>query len=86
MTPEVYCSAYEKANSELSEIFAQFDQLGLRKGQIERLLETLKPLVGAESSSEPIYSSERLSSDPGHRRTEIYKSHWEQPEGALSVV
>ena len=86
MRPEVYRSAYEKANLELTDIFEQFDQLGHRKGQIERLLETLKPLVPAESSSEPTYKAEGFSSDPGHRRTEIYKSHWEQPEGALSVV
>jgi hypothetical protein len=83
MKLEVYRTAYESANAELTEIFEQFDRLGLRKGQIERLLDTLKPLVPAESSPEQTYNAEGLSS--GHRRTEIYKSNWEQPE-ALSVV
>lgn len=45
MRQEVYRVAYDEASSELNDILAKFEQLRLRKDQIEKVVEALKPLV-----------------------------------------
>ena len=82
MTPEVYRAAYEQANTELRSIFGQIEQLGVRRGQIERLLETLKPLTGSLSQGNSGFPDGELV-QPG---IDPYKSNWNQPDGVLSVV
>lgn len=42
---EIYRAAFEFANSELSEIAAEFERLRVRKDQIERLVTVLKPMI-----------------------------------------
>ncbi|MDR3742053.1 MAG: hypothetical protein P4L40_23780 [Terracidiphilus sp.] len=45
MTQDTYRFAYEEANAELREILEQFDQLRLRKAQMEQVVEALRPLL-----------------------------------------
>jgi hypothetical protein len=45
MTQDTYRFAYEEANAELRGILAQFEQLQLRKAQIELVVEALRPLL-----------------------------------------
>jgi hypothetical protein len=45
MTQDTYRFAYEEANAELREIVAQFEQLHLRKAQMEQVVEALRPLL-----------------------------------------
>lgn len=48
MTQETYRFAFEEANAELVEILAQFEQLRLRKTQMEQVVEALRPLLSDE--------------------------------------
>lgn len=82
MKTEVYGEAYEQAKSELRGIFEQLDQLGRRKVQIEKLVETLKPLVSYQSQGNTGFAE----SEASQQGIDAYKSHWNQPEGILSVV
>jgi len=45
MTQDTYRFAYEEANAELREILGQFEQLRLRKTQMEQVVEALRPLL-----------------------------------------
>jgi hypothetical protein len=45
MTQDTYRIAYEEANAELRGILAQFEQLHLRKAQMEQVVEALRPLL-----------------------------------------
>lgn len=45
MTQDTYRFAYEEANAELREILGQFEQLRLRKAQMEQVVEALRPLL-----------------------------------------
>jgi hypothetical protein len=82
MKAEIYGAAYEQANSELRNIFEQLDQLGRRKGQIEKLVETLKPMIGSQSQGNVGFAA----SDLGQQSADVFKSQWNQPEAVLSVV
>lgn len=48
MKQEVYRYAYNEANSELTEILTEFEQLRMRKEGIEKALDALRPLAGAD--------------------------------------
>ncbi|HET7103881.1 MAG TPA: hypothetical protein VFI20_07310 [Terracidiphilus sp.] len=52
MRQEIYRTAFEEANSELTEILGKFDQLRQRKERIEKVVEMLRPMAG--SGSEPM--------------------------------
>jgi hypothetical protein len=60
MAKEVYRVAYEEAKLELADILQEFEQLRLRKEQLEKLAELLKPLVeplvGVEKGDNSKYS------------------------------
>jgi hypothetical protein len=60
MKQEVYRFAFDEANSELSQILGEFEQLRARKERIEKVVEALKPLAGIEGSGNP---AERKSAD-----------------------
>lgn len=45
MTQDTYRIAYEEANAELRGILDQFEQLRLRKVQMEQVIEALRPLL-----------------------------------------
>lgn len=45
MTQDTYRFAFDEANAELREIVAQFEQLQLRKTQMEQVVEALRPLL-----------------------------------------
>jgi hypothetical protein len=60
MKQEVYRFAFDEANSELSQILGEFEQLRARKDRIEKVVEALKPLAGIEAAAA---SAERKSSD-----------------------
>ena len=51
MRQETYRTAYDEANAELQDIIVQFDELCLRKDQVEKVVEALKPFVGLHSES-----------------------------------
>lgn len=49
MRHEAYRVAFDEANSELKEFVLKFEQLRFRKEQIERLVDSLRPLMGQSS-------------------------------------
>ncbi|MGA7857139.1 MAG: hypothetical protein WCA11_04400 [Terracidiphilus sp.] len=51
MRQEVYRVAYDEAKSELGEILGKFEALRLRKDRIEKVVEALKPLLGADAQT-----------------------------------
>lgn len=61
MTQDTYRFAYEEANAELGEILGQFEQLRLRKAQMEQVVEALKPLLS--DVSEPATAAEVRQSE-----------------------
>lgn len=62
MTQDTYRFAYEEANAELRDILAQFEQLSLRKAQMEQVVEALRPLL-SEAPAAAI-AAEFQSADP----------------------
>ncbi|MDE3187563.1 MAG: hypothetical protein KGM96_08595 [Acidobacteriota bacterium] len=48
MELSAYRVAYETANSEFSEILKEFEKLGLRKNQLENVVDALRPLAGLD--------------------------------------
>jgi hypothetical protein len=50
---EIYREAFESASSELKEISVAFEQLRIRKDQIEKLVSVLGPLVSLKDSAIP---------------------------------
>ncbi|MGA8730045.1 MAG: hypothetical protein WB608_14930 [Terracidiphilus sp.] len=53
MKQEVYRFAFEEANSELTEIVVEFDQLRARKEKIEKVIEALKPFANSDAKGAP---------------------------------
>jgi hypothetical protein len=60
MKQEVYRFAFDEANTELSQILGEFEQLRARKDRIEKVVEALKPLAGIEAAGA---SADRKNSD-----------------------
>ncbi|MGO9435718.1 MAG: hypothetical protein ACLPH3_00690 [Terracidiphilus sp.] len=50
MNKEVYRFAFDEANSELTQIVGEFEQLRLRKERVEKVVEALKPLAGVDAA------------------------------------
>jgi hypothetical protein len=50
MNAEAYHVAFDVATEELREIVHQFEQLRIRKEQIEKVVEALRPVVGLRGS------------------------------------
>jgi hypothetical protein len=48
---EIYRVAFETASSELTAIAAEYERLQIRKGQIERLITVLRPLIDEEQDA-----------------------------------
>jgi hypothetical protein len=48
MNKEVYRFAFDEANAELTQIVGEFEQLRMRKERVEKVVEALKPLAGAD--------------------------------------
>lgn len=67
---EIYRVAFESANSELTEISAEVQELQARKEQIERLIAVLKPLVDEEENSSREFSAEGQSQEQGEAEAE----------------
>jgi hypothetical protein len=53
MRQEVYRQAWEEANSEHNAVLEEFERLKLRKGQLEAMMEVLKPLVDSAPLTTP---------------------------------
>lgn len=49
---DVYRFAYDEASSELRKILKAFEQLCAQKNRVEKLMEVLKPEVGAAGEGE----------------------------------
>lgn len=62
MNKEAYRFAFDEANAELAAIVGEFEQLRQRKERVEKVVEALKPLAGAdgqvaqEKTEAPSYS------------------------------
>ena len=54
MTQDTYRFAFEEANAELQEIAGQFENLRVRKEQVEQVIEVLRPLLGDASETESV--------------------------------
>lgn len=69
MLPDPYRVAYESALSEVTEIAAKFEQLRVRKSQLENLVAALRPVVAAEAGGAEISTSStsaQLDATEGH--------------------
>jgi hypothetical protein len=51
MRHQTYRTAYDEAHAELQDITMQFERLRLRKDQVERVLDALRPFLGFQSDS-----------------------------------
>ena len=92
MTEETFRTAYQQANAELWGIQEQFERLRLKKEQIEKVVEALKPFVELYSEnavanqpvSDPslylIHESKEVAAEPVHRASEP------SPEPVLAAV
>ncbi|HEY1578680.1 MAG TPA: hypothetical protein VGF82_16550 [Terracidiphilus sp.] len=56
MTPQPYQNAYDTALAELNQITQKFEQLRSRKGQIEVVIQALKPFFANEAEFHPAAS------------------------------
>ena len=54
MTQDTYRFAFEEANAELQEIAGQFENLRVRKEQVEQVIEVLRPLLSDASETESV--------------------------------
>jgi hypothetical protein len=63
MNKEVYRFAFDEANTELSQIVGEFEQLRLRKERVEKVVEALKPLAAGEGQS---LNGEKKSESPSY--------------------
>jgi hypothetical protein len=63
MNKEVYRFAFDEANTELSQIVGEFEQLRQRKERVEKVVEALKPLAGADAQS---VNGEKKSESPSY--------------------
>jgi hypothetical protein len=72
MTSDSYRTAYETALAEVTEIAAKFEQLRLRKSQIENLIAALQPIFGEAKPEGESSSAEREGASAS------------QPEGSAS--
>lgn len=61
MELSAYRIAYEAANSEFRVILKEFNQLSLRKGQLEKAVEALRPLARFDAQSP---ATEQCAEDP----------------------
>lgn len=61
MTEETFRTAYQQANAELWDLHEQFERLRLKKEQIEKVVEALKPFVELQSGST---GADQQASDP----------------------
>ena len=62
MRQEVYRVAYDEAKSELGEILGKFEALRLRKDRIEKVVEALKPLLGADGGPRAAFAEKQAAS------------------------
>jgi hypothetical protein len=56
MRQETYRFALDEASAELRDILQQFDALRLRKEQIEKVVEALKPFLSLQTETTPAIS------------------------------
>jgi len=56
MRQETYRFALDEASAELRDILQQFDALRLRKEQIEKVVEALKPFLSLQTEMTPVVS------------------------------
>jgi hypothetical protein len=63
MNKEVYRFAFDEANTELAQIVGEFEQLRQRKERVEKVVEALKPLTGADG--QPL-NGEKKSESPSY--------------------
>jgi hypothetical protein len=52
-----YRVAFRTANADLTEVFREMDQLRVRKERIDKLIESLKPLLGGQPVERQVMSS-----------------------------
>lgn len=77
MRQETYHFAYQEASAELHRILEEFEALSLRKDQIEKIVEALKPFVGLESVNT---ASELATFAPAETVQYAIPDHYATPE------
>lgn len=80
---EIYRVAFESANSELTEIAVEVEKLRIRKEQIERLIQALKPLLdGDEEGAAVAAESQASGQSDGGRENPASENARPEPVGA----
>jgi hypothetical protein len=64
MRQQTYRIAFDEAHAELLDITSQFEALRLRKEQVERVLEALKPFIGLHSETTAELAASYASLEP----------------------
>jgi hypothetical protein len=81
MRQQTYRTAYDEAHVELMDITAQFEALRLRKEQIERVLEALKPFIGLHTDSAIDAAASYASSESAQPASEHIEFTYTQVSG-----
>ena len=61
MTQDTFRTAYQQANTELWDLQEQFERLRLKKEQIEKVVEALKPFIELDSEN---FAADQRVTDP----------------------
>jgi hypothetical protein len=83
MRQETYHFAYQEASAELHRILEEFEALSLRKDQIEKIVEALKPFIGLESVNT---ASELATFAPAETVHYATPEHYAAPEPVQFAV
>jgi hypothetical protein len=80
MRQQTYRTAYDEAHAELMDITAQFDELRLRKEQLEQVLQVLSPLLGLSDSADELATA-YASAEPSQLGSEHMEFTFTQVSG-----
>jgi hypothetical protein len=70
MRQQTYRTAYDEAHAELQDITVQFNELRLRKEQVERVLEALRPFIGLVSEPAGEFATTYMESEAAQTASE----------------
>ncbi len=85
MTQETYRFAFEEANAELRDIAVQFEQLRLRKAQMEQVVEALRPLLSDAPVTADAVAAEVKAAEPAPFLVQQSAELTEEPVLPLSL-
>lgn len=84
---EVYRVAFDSANHELSDILGAFEELRARKERIEKVVNALKPLLGAEEAAAAAAAMQSASeaAEQASHSSEEANYQYQQSNGSSSA-